>query len=151
MSPESTAGVALLDVNVLIALGWPNHDAHGAARAWFNREARHGWATCAVTESGFVRVSSNRRALATSTTPQNAIEMLRRLTSLPGHTFWSDDLPLVVGDHLDPTRMTGHRQVTDAHLVALCLRHSGRLATFDQGIGTLCDKEPDAVEVLSAG
>ena len=37
---------ALLDVNVLIALVWPNHVHHEAARAWFTRRRKDGWATC---------------------------------------------------------------------------------------------------------
>lgn len=35
--------VALLDVNVLIALAWPTHIHHEAAHAWFNQEQQHGW------------------------------------------------------------------------------------------------------------
>ena len=37
---------ALLDVNVLIALAWPNHVHHVAARAWFEEHREEGWATC---------------------------------------------------------------------------------------------------------
>lgn len=50
---------ALLDINVLLALAWPNHQNHAAAHGWFARESRHGWATCAFTQLGFVRPSSN--------------------------------------------------------------------------------------------
>ena len=32
---DRVAVTALLDVNVLIALAWPNHVHHAAARAWF--------------------------------------------------------------------------------------------------------------------
>lgn len=82
---------ALLDVNVLVALAWPNRVAHRAAQAWFRTEAAaNGWATTPVTEAGFVRVSSNRRVLPTATTPGVAIDMLGRMTALPGPTFWSD-------------------------------------------------------------
>ena len=35
---------ALLDVNLLVALAWPNHVHHQAAHRWFARRARHGWA-----------------------------------------------------------------------------------------------------------
>lgn len=147
---DRRAHPALLDVNVLIALAWPNHEGHRAARAWFVEESARGWATCPVTESGFVRVSSNRRALPTATTLRASIEMLERLTSLPGHTFWSDDVALVTGNHVDTSRLTDHRQVTDAHLLALCLKRAGRLVTFDKGIDSLADSEPKAVYVLRA-
>ena len=48
------AVTALLDVNVLIALAWPNHVHHAAARDWFERHGQAGWATCTLTEAGFV-------------------------------------------------------------------------------------------------
>ena len=37
---------ALLDVNVLMALAWPNHVHHAPARSWFNARRKSGWATC---------------------------------------------------------------------------------------------------------
>ena len=40
----------LLDVNVLIALAWPNHLHHAVALSWFEANVESGWATCAVTE-----------------------------------------------------------------------------------------------------
>lgn len=49
--------VSLLDVNVLMALGWSNHEYHEAAHAWLGTRQR--WATCALTEAAFVRLSSN--------------------------------------------------------------------------------------------
>ena len=49
--------VGLLDVNVLIALLVPEHEHHATALEWFTIEAgQHGWATCAVTELGVIRV-----------------------------------------------------------------------------------------------
>ena len=64
--------VSLVDVNVLVALAWPNHVHHGATRSWFERQ-----------------------------------------------------------------QLVGYRQVTDAQLLALALRHDGRLATLDSAIRRL--------------
>jgi uncharacterized protein len=36
--------VSLLDVNVVVALAWPNHIYHEAAHRWFRRNAASGWA-----------------------------------------------------------------------------------------------------------
>ena len=44
--------IALPDVNTLIALAWPNHVHHDAARSWFVANRAAGWATCALTEAG---------------------------------------------------------------------------------------------------
>jgi len=49
----------LLDVNVLIALLWPPHEAHARTQRWFATNADQGWATCAMTQAGFVRIVSN--------------------------------------------------------------------------------------------
>lgn len=133
---------ALLDVNVLIALGWPNHEHHGAAWQWFDRSAAKGWATTPVTEVGFVRISSNRRAMQVSTTPAAAIDLLAELTALPGHTFWTDDLRLVVGTDGDRRAVSSHRLVTDGHLIALASRYRSRLVTFDRA---LADHAPAGV------
>ncbi|MCC6764048.1 MAG: hypothetical protein IT293_05225 [Deltaproteobacteria bacterium] len=51
---------ALLDTNVLLALAWPNHQHHSAAHGWFAARAKKGWATCAFTQLGFIRLSSRR-------------------------------------------------------------------------------------------
>lgn len=140
---------ALLDVNVLIALTWPNHEGHDAARRWFAEDSPRGWVTTPVTETGFVRVSSNRHALATATTPRRANDMLGRLTSLPGHTFWPDSVRQVAHGHVDLARLTGYRQVTDAHLIALCVENNGDLVTFDRAVRHLAAATTAAVRILA--
>jgi uncharacterized protein len=55
--------VALLDVNALVALAWDSHVHHATMRTWFAANSASGWATCPITESGFVRVSSNPKVL----------------------------------------------------------------------------------------
>ena len=47
---------SLLDVNVLIALFDPDHTLHEPAARWFESNARDGWASCPLTQNGFVRV-----------------------------------------------------------------------------------------------
>jgi len=147
----STPAAALLDVNVLVALAWPNHVGHAAAQVWFAEESGRGWATTPFTEAGFVRVSSNRRALPTATTPALAIEMLSQLSALPGHVFWSDTVPGVINDAIRSRELIGHRQVTDAHLVTLCLVHGGLLVTFDRAIRNLTEPGRYPVRLLTAG
>ncbi|ORA81443.1 type II toxin-antitoxin system VapC family toxin [Mycobacterium malmoense] len=137
---------ALLDVNVLIALSWRNHAHHSAARQWFTRSSSNGWATTPITEVGFVRISSDRRVMHVSTTPATALAQLEALRALPGHAFWPDDVPLVVGEGGDRGAVSSHRLVTDCHLIALVARYGGRLVTFD---AALADSAPAGlVEVL---
>ncbi len=136
-------------MNVLVALAWPNHVHHGLAHRWFRKHQRDGWATCPLTESGFVRVSSNRRVIPGASTPAEAIALLRRMRRLEGHVFWADDVS-PAGPAAKPfARVAGYRQVTDAHLLALALRRGGALVTLDQGLAELAGQEErGAVEVI---
>lgn len=126
----------LLDVNVLIALAWPNHIQHAAATRWFTAREED-WATCPLTQSGFVRVSSNRKVIPSARTPREALEVMQRIISQPGHVFWKDDISIAQSRWIARERLLGHRQVTDAHLLALALRYEGLLATFDRGMPDL--------------
>lgn len=143
---------ALLDVNVLVALAWPNHVHHEAAHAWFDRTQGDGWATCPMTETGFVRVSSNQAVIPMAVTPREAVALLREIVALAGHQFWPDDLRFGHSSHVATEKLGGFRQVTDAHLLGLALRHGGRLVTFDSRVRTLLPSgaRPDAIEVVPA-
>jgi predicted nucleic acid-binding protein len=91
--------VSLLDVNLLVALAWPNHVHHQVALSWFQKNQASGWATCPVTQSGY--------------------------------------------------RLTGYRQVTDAHLLTLALHRGGRLATLDRKIQSLVPPGAAAADVIA--
>jgi toxin-antitoxin system PIN domain toxin len=140
--------IVLPDVNVLVALAWPNHVFHERARTWFESEHRKGWATCPVTESGFVRVSSNRKVVPEARRPGDAILLLREMTALPGHEFWSDGTSVARSRWISPERLVGHGQVTDAHLCALALEHGGLLATFDGGVAEVLPRGVAARDAL---
>ena len=131
-----------------MALAWPNHVHHSRALRWFAANREEGWATCPVTESGFVRVSSNVRVIPDARTPEQAIHLLRQIRQLPGHTFWGDDVSSVDSDATAFEQVVGYRQVTDAHLLTLAMRRGGSLATFDRGVGELAPSMPDAVDLI---
>jgi toxin-antitoxin system PIN domain toxin len=136
--------VGLLDVNALVALAWDSHVHHAATRTWFAANAAAGWATCPLTESGFVRVSSNLVVLPSAIGVEDARRVLASLRSVGGHRFLVDDVSMTDGD-VPP--LVGHRQVTDAHLLTLARRNEVRLVTFDGGVQALGG--PD-VELLTA-
>ncbi|MDQ3660528.1 MAG: PIN domain-containing protein [Actinomycetota bacterium] len=140
--------IALLDVNILVALAWPNHVHHAPARRWFQQESKRGWATCPLTETAFVRVSSNARAVEHAVTPGEAIELLTRLREWSGHSFLNDDVSIATSSLVAWAMVVGHQQVTDAHLLALSRRHGARLVTFDHGISNLVPAGHRASEVL---
>lgn len=139
----------LLDVNVLISLAWPNHVHHRRTRTWFRRRDGQPWATTPVTESGFVRVSSNPAAIPTAVTPAEALSLLERIRAVADHVFLADDVELLVGEtEVDADHVLSHRMVTDAHLLAVARRHSARLATLDGGMVPLSGDRPGDVLVI---
>lgn len=140
--------VALLDVNLLIALAWPNHVHHSIAQEWFRKNQAKGWATCPVVQAGFVRVSSNSSAIPGAKTPAEAFALLSEITALRNHVFWKDDVRLDASKLVARARVMGYRQVTDAHLLGVALRHKGRLATLDGGIRNLVPDGFAAEEVV---
>jgi toxin-antitoxin system PIN domain toxin len=123
----------LLDTNVLIALVWPSHIHHTQAQEWFGRKKKAGFRTCPITETGFVRISSNPKFISDAVTPAEAVALLCRITALPEHGFWPDDLR-VIDTIRDDRPIVGHRQITDSYLLALAVHNRGQLATFDRGV-----------------
>ena len=133
---------SLLDVNVLVALFWPQHAKHQAAKEWFQQQAgvRGGWATCAMTQAGFVRVLSNpvvnQGALSVLRTTSILEENLKR----PGHSFWCMDVSWPEALRLSGAAIEGFQQVTDLYLIGLAVRHKGRLVTFDRALGKVNER-----------
>lgn len=136
--------MALLDVNALVALAWDSHVHHAPMRAWFAAHHSGGWATCPITESGFVRVSSNPKVLPAPIGVDAACAVLAALRGAPAHRFLTDDVSLTDSD---VPSISGHRQVTDAHLLTLARRHHMRIVTFDAAIDVLAGGRD--VELLS--
>ena len=126
--------VALLDVNVLIALFDLSNVHHDVAHDWFAEQPTRRWATCPLTQNGFLRTMA---ALARSHEPIGIAELadgLQTFTSSTRHALWADDISLLDDKRFDHERVHGHRQLTDVYLLGLTVKHGGVLATFDQKI-----------------
>jgi len=130
----------LLDVNVLLALAWPNHLSHKTALSWINSRPVKGFATCPITECGFIRLSLNPSVVSEVTGLGAIMSILKAFKNLKGYEFWSDDLETEAAFYSIKMPL-GHRQITDAYLFALAQKHQGRLVTFDKGISSLADQE----------
>jgi toxin-antitoxin system PIN domain toxin len=134
----------LLDVNVLIALLWPPHEAHARAQRWFARNAEHGWATCAMTQAGFVRIVSNPVFSRRVVSPRDALEVLRGSLQHRTHRFWTEDIGVAEAVAHFGRRLSGHQQITDAYLLGLATHKKGRLATLDSSFASLLPDEGGA-------
>lgn len=135
----------LPDTNVLLAIAWPNHQYHRRAQTWFEHAAPVGWATCALTELDFVRLSSNWAFTPNPASPRDAIELLLELCEYGEHTFWAE-MPSVKA--LRSLPLAGHQQLNDALLVKLAEKNRGALVTFDRGAKDYAVR-PDSVHVLA--
>lgn len=124
---------ALLDVNVLVALLDGDHVEHRRARTWLDAEIAHGWASCAITQNGFVRVVSQPR-YPSPVGAAVAVDLLSRACATPHHEFLMCDVSLLDDAMVDRNRVHGPRQVTDSYLLALAVAHGCRLVTFDRGV-----------------
>ncbi len=124
---------ALLDVNVLLALLDSDHVDHDRTSDWLDDEIGAGWASCAITENGFVRIISQPR-YPSPVPPTQAIELLSQACGDPHHAFWACDVSVLDARIVDRSRLHGPRQVTDAYLLALAKAHHGRFVTFDRSL-----------------
>jgi toxin-antitoxin system PIN domain toxin len=124
---------ALLDVNVLLALLDSDHVDHEPASRWLDREITSGWASCAITQNGFVRVISQPK-YPSPVSPALAVELLAHACATVHHEFWPCEVSLLDPGVVDAERVHGPRQVTDAYLLALAVAHDGRFATFDRAL-----------------
>ena len=125
----------LLDINVLLAIAWPQHVHHASAKRLLVSQTGRGKlsiATCPITQLGFVRISMNIKGYAADFESARSL-----LTSLVNHwkiehSFWPDDFSILSGRL---KHNPGPNQLTDAYLAALAEnRGNSRLATFDAGI-----------------
>jgi toxin-antitoxin system PIN domain toxin len=126
--------VALLDVNVLLALFDPHHVHHDTAHDWFEEHSSAGWASCPVTENGFVRTANVAARTGEFVPMATLIDRLRAFQRAGGHEFWHDDVSLLDNARFDARRIHGNRQVTDVYLLALAVAHDAQLVTFDARI-----------------
>ncbi len=125
--------IALLDINMLVALFDAAHVHHKAAHAWMARNRSLGWSTCPITQNGCIRVISQPQYPGRLPVPE-IMRRLRTAISAKEHTFWPDSVSLCDSDCFAPDRILTPKTLTDIYLLGLAEKNSGRLVTFDRGI-----------------
>ncbi|WP_375478149.1 TA system VapC family ribonuclease toxin [uncultured Jatrophihabitans sp.] len=117
----------LLDSSTLIAIAITEHEHHAAALGWLGDTL---FATCPITQGALVRavVRSPRG------TAESALELVREISALDEHEFWSDELTFA---DVSLDGVIGHRQVTDAYLAQLARHKDGRIATLDRAMAAV--------------
>jgi uncharacterized protein len=126
----------LLDGNVIVALADDGHVHHSRVITWFGAAATP-FATTPTTQGTLLR-----HLIRGGQAPRDAIRVVEAWTSHARHVFWPDDAPY---DARMLRGVMGHRQVTDAYLVARARARNGRLVTLDQGLAALHDDVVDLI------
>ena len=143
---KTDSRILLADVNVLLALAWPNHQFHPEALYRFVDPAQQ-WATCALTQLAFVRLSSNPATGLGAKSPAESEALLRVMTADSRHVFF-ETLPAMSSEKFAATWsiLMGHKQINDAYLVRLASYYNAKLLTFDRRLTGLA--EQGSVEVV---
>jgi uncharacterized protein len=121
----------LLDVSALVALGFKEHEFFEPVVSWVQTlsPGEDEFATCAITELGFVRVLALPQ-YALSVEESKASLLRLKSSGRIGFAF--------VADALDASRLPGWvktpKQVTDGHLVQLARANGAVLGTLDRNI-----------------
>ena len=144
---KASSELLLLDVNVLLAIAWPNHQFHAAATRRLEAHDSY-WASCALTQLGFVRLSSNPAVVTAARSPAESAALLAVLISDGRHKYL-ESLPSPVEAETRTVfdRLLGPGQVTDAYLLGLARRHNAILVTFDTRLKVLARSGAE-VEIL---
>ena len=124
--------IYLLDINVLLALTDPMHVHHEPSHQWFAERGQQAWATCPLTENGFVRIASHPNYPNRPGNVPAVLSILRQVCEAPGHHFWKENLSIL--EIIKPDAIITHAQITDAYLLGLAVHNKGLLATLDQRI-----------------
>ncbi|MEP6962734.1 MAG: TA system VapC family ribonuclease toxin, partial [Acidobacteriota bacterium] len=122
--------VSLLDVSILLPLIQGGHLFHPAVKLWFQSHRKSGWATCTITQAGFVRITG--QTMEGGQAMPRALEAIELLCSTQEHQFWPLDYPLSDMSSEIRERIRGPKQLTDAILLDLAIRRGGRFATLDR-------------------
>jgi toxin-antitoxin system PIN domain toxin len=127
--------VALLDVNVLIALLDRRHVHHEQAHRWFAVAESAGWATCPLTQNAVLRILGQPRYPNSPGPPAVVAPLVGEMIHHPRHRFWPDALSLLNEPTIDTARLLEAGQLTDTYLLALAVHHGGTLVSFDRRLG----------------
>ena len=121
----------LLDVNVLIALLDTLHIHHERANAWFAEAGHRSWATSPIVQNGVVRIIGGSRYTSMPFGCGEIADLVAEWCAAPGHRFWPDDVSLLDDTLVERGRLLSPKRITDVYLLALAVRHGGKLVTLD--------------------
>jgi len=125
------------------------HIHHELSHHWFAEKGQQAWATCPLTENGFVRIASHPNYPNRPGDIPAVLSILRQVCESPGHHLWTEDLSIL--EILESEAIITHAQITDVYLLGLAVSKQGKLATLDRRIPVdAVSRGPRAIEVISS-
>lgn len=126
---------ALLDVSVLFALIYEQHERHRDVHTWFGENHRWGWATCTHTQLSVIRLLSSNFAADLNLAVPMAAALVRSLCSHPSHQYWNQEVVPSSVEAFQWDQIRGRNQLPDLFLLAIAVQNNGILVTLDRKIG----------------
>jgi uncharacterized protein len=120
----------LLDVNALVALGFLQHELHDRIARWVSAQRSPKFATCSITELGFVRVLAQAPAYGFTVAQARTLLIQIKRATAPEFVFIHDDQDISAL----PGWVKTPKQTTDGHLAKLATSNTAVLATLDAKI-----------------
>jgi predicted MPP superfamily phosphohydrolase len=116
---------ALLDVNVLMAMLWPRHSFFRHASGWFAKNHGNGWASCPLSQAGFVRLYTQRAVIGMDISAQEAMDVLKK-NCAPSlhHVFWPQEFSVLLSHTPEIYRQAAH---ADFNLLLSGHTHGGQI------------------------
>ncbi len=144
--------IALLDINILVALFDEDHVHHQLAHDWFEDNKEAGWASCPLTENGLLRMFSNPAFIDPPVPLLELTGLLKRFCERSAHHFWADDISLRDPSVFLMSAVRGYRQLTDVYLLGLAVKHRGKFVTFDSSVplGAVIGARREHLDVIAA-
>jgi predicted nucleic acid-binding protein len=131
---------ALLDANALIAAFFPQHVDNARSRPFV--EGLDHFYTTPATQGALLRYltrpwkDEQREPQPPLMKPATALTLLEEIEKCPAHVFLPDDVSFA---SVSLTSLSGHKQWTDAYLIALARRHKLKLATLERKMDNMDD------------
>lgn len=118
-------------MSVLIALLDEKHVHHSIVSDWLVHNIEQGWASCPITQNGFVRIVSQSSYPNRMTVPE-AVRRLNVAMSTPYHQFVADDINMFAGSFIRDWQTLNPAGLTDAYLLALAVTHEFQFVSLDR-------------------
>ena len=125
----------LPDVNLWLALAFERHVHHATAKSWFDNVPDRASSFCRLTQQGFLRLATNRKAFGEeSVSLADAWRLYDTFLGDPRVVFAEEPIGIEpLWRHYTQQESFSLKVWNDAYLVAFAQAAAYELITFDQG------------------